>query len=85
MEEANLIQQNLDLRNIVLKLNDENTSLKKKIHELRIENARIIRDGVLKDSGLSQDTIKKLHLIFANSTDNAGLKTAIKVEQRSTK
>lgn len=60
----------------------DNTSLKTKVHELRIENARIIRDGVLKESGLSQDTIKKLHLIFAKSTDNAGLRQAIHVEQR---
>jgi hypothetical protein len=79
----NLIQENLDLRNIVAKLNTENSQLKKAVTEIRIENARIIRDGVLKESGLSQTTIKKLHGIFAKSTDNAGLKAAIHVEQRA--
>lgn len=63
----------------------EFASLKTAVHTLRIENARLLRESQMKEAGLSTAAVTRLHAAFANSTDNAGLKTAIKVEQRGTK
>jgi hypothetical protein len=60
----------------------EIASLKTTVQTLRIENARITRDGLLKEAHLPSNTINRLHEAFATSTDNAGLRQAINVEKR---
>jgi hypothetical protein len=56
--------------------------LKRAIHQKSITIASIQRDARLKESGLPQLAIKRLHEAFATSTDNAGLKEAINVERK---
>lgn len=60
----------------------EIASLKKAVHGRQITIARNYREALLKEVNLSQDSIKRLMGAFATSTDNAGLKQAINVEQR---
>jgi hypothetical protein len=85
----NIIQENVQLRSIVSKQNNtiekletENTELKATITEVRIAAAKKERDGVLKEANLPEPCVNRLHEAFAKSTDNAGLKSAIKVELR---
>jgi hypothetical protein len=85
----NIIQENVHLRSIVSKQNStvarletENTELKATITEVRIAAAKKERDRLLKESGLPEPCVKRLHEAFAKSTDNAGLKSAINVEKR---
>lgn len=56
-------------------------TLKRVVHQKSIIIANIQRDVKLKEAGLSPSSIKRLHEAFAQSTDNAGLKTAIKLER----
>jgi len=84
----NVIQENVTLRGIVTKQNNnivelqaDNDSLKKSVHQLRIDKAKIERDLLLKESKLPEPCVKRLQAAFATSADNAGLRSAIKIER----
>ncbi len=53
-----------------------------KVYEQRVTIAKLERDAVLKEAKLSTNSIMRLHEAFKGSTDNAGLRQAIHVEQR---
>jgi len=56
-------------------------SLKRVIHTKQLTITSIQRDVQMKEAGLSADSMKRLHQAFATSTDNAGLRQAIKIEK----
>jgi hypothetical protein len=78
----NLIQENLDLRNIVAKLNADNIQLKTTLAQARINCATRLRTYILRDSRLPEPCVKRLNAAFAKSTDNSGLKEAINAERK---
>lgn len=61
---------------------EENKSLKLALHIARVAKARSEREMRLRNSGLPEQARDRLHMAFAKSTDNAGLKEAINVELR---
>lgn len=60
----------------------EIVSLKRAIHQKQLTIANIQRDWKLKEAGLPEPCVKRIHDAFATSLDNAGLKEAINVERR---
>lgn len=60
----------------------EIADLKGAITGLRIKHAGEKREAVLRESGLSQTAVERLHSAFAKSKDNCGLSEAINVELR---
>lgn len=60
-------------------------SLRTAVTEAHIKTATAERRHILYLSGLSQASVDRLHVAFANSTDNAGLKEAINCEKRGAK
>ena len=58
------------------------TSLRGALHQERVAHAATRRAWTLKESGLPQSSIDRLHVAFAKSTDNAGLREAINVEKK---
>jgi hypothetical protein len=60
----------------------EIVSLKRVIHQKQLTIANIQRDWKLKEAGLPEPCVKRIHDAFATSLDNAGLKEAINVERR---
>jgi hypothetical protein len=60
----------------------EIVSLKRAIHSKQLTIANIQRDWKLKEAGLPEPCVKRIHDAFATSLDNAGLKEAINVEKR---
>ena len=63
-------------------LTGENIELKRVIHQKQLTIANIQRDWKLKEAGLPEPCVKRIHDAFATSLDNAGLKQAINVEKR---
>jgi hypothetical protein len=57
-------------------------ALKTALHQAQIHNATAERRHILYLSGLPQASVDRLHVAFAKSTDNAGLREAINVEKR---
>ena len=59
-----------------------NVELKAALHQAQIHKATAERRHILYLSGLPQVSVDRLHVAFAKSTDNAGLREAINVEKR---
>ena len=63
-------------------LTEENKQLKVAVTEQRLRAARAERELRFREANLSGASKARLHDAFKNSTDNAGLHEAIKVELR---
>lgn len=63
-------------------LNQQNTDLKAAVTEHRVRAARAERELRFREANLSGSAKDRLHDAFRTSMDNAGLHSAIKVEQR---
>ena len=70
-----LLSENAALTRIV-------RQLKTALHQAQIDHAATKRQHILMGSGLSEQSRERLNAAFNQSTDNSGLKEAVKVEKR---
>ena len=57
-------------------------NLRTTLHEQRLRATRAERELLLREAPLPQQAKDRLHLAFAKSTDNSGLREAINIEKR---
>jgi hypothetical protein len=84
----NIIQENVQLRNLVSKqqttiarLETENAELKKVVTKATTMYANSVRDKILKESGLPEPSVERIRKAFPG-TDLGGLKQAINTERK---
>lgn len=75
------IQLNRSLENVKF-LERQIVSLRRAVTDAVIRATTAERRHILYLSGLPQESVDRLHISFATSTDNAGLKQAINIEKR---